>query len=77
MANDIEFDMDLNAKEEKEIDDLVRMLDGFAQSGESRLKINLSEELAEGETRKQHHHGRCDIGSPFACGNAFNADTEK
>lgn len=77
MANDIEFDMDLNAKEEKEIDDLVRMLDGFAQSGESRLKINMSEELAEGEARKQHHHGRCDIGSPFACGNAFNADTEK
>lgn len=77
MARDMEFEMDLNAREEQEIADLVRMLDRFARSDESRLKINMSDELAEGETKKKHHHGRCDIGSPFACGNAFNADTEK
>lgn len=48
------------------------MLDGFAASGESRLKIDTSDEMAEGESRRQYHHGRCDIGSPWARGCAFD-----
>lgn len=64
-------------KEEKEIEDMVRLLDGFADSGDSRLKINISEELEAGRVQRVYHHGRCDVGSPWACGNAFDAQTEK
>lgn len=58
--------------EKKEIDDIVRMLDEFAGSDTSRLKISMSETLKEGETARVHHHGRCDIGSPWARGCSFD-----
>jgi len=64
-------------KEQKQIDDMVKLLDGFASSDDSRLKIEMSDDLKEGETKRAYHLGRCDIGSPWACGNAFDAQTEK
>lgn len=69
--------MDDKQREEREIADMVKLLDGFADSGDSRLKINMSDELEAGQTQRVYHHGRCDIGSPWACGNAFDAQTEK
>ncbi len=69
--------MDEKQKEQQQIDDMIKLLDGFASSDDSRLKINMSDELEEGETQRAYHHGRCDIGSPWACGNAFDAQTEK
>lgn len=71
------YDMDDRQRAEKEIEDMVKLLDGFADSGDSRLKINMSEELEAGQTKRVYHHGRCDVGSPWACGNAFDAQTEK
>ena len=56
----------------KDIENMIKLLDGFAQSEESRLKIYTSEEMAQGETTKQYHHGRCDIGSPWAKGLCFD-----
>lgn len=64
-------------QKEQEIADMVKLLDGFADSGDSRLKINMSDELEEGQMQRVYHHGRCDVGSPWACGNAFDAQTEK
>lgn len=64
-------------REQKEIEDMVKLLDTFASSDDSRLKIKMSDELEEGQTQRVYHHGRCDIGSPWACGNAFDAQTEK
>lgn len=69
--------MDDKQREEQEITDMVKLLDGFADSGDSRLKINMSYELEEGQVQRVYHHGRCDVGSPWACGNAFDAQTEK
>ena len=69
--------MEEKRREEKQIEDMVRLLDGFADSGDSRLKINMSDELETGQTKRAYHHGRCDIGSPWACGKAFDAQTEK
>lgn len=69
--------MDEKQKEQQQIDDMIKLLDGFASSDDSRLKINMSDELEEGEKQRAYHHGRCDIGSPWACGNAFDAQTEK
>ncbi len=58
--------------EEVNIDEIINMLDNFASSDVSRLKIDTSEDVAQGEVKKQYHHGRCDVGSPWARGCSFD-----
>ena len=53
-------------------EDLIKALDSMMESGVSRLKIDVSDEVTEGEVEKKYHHGRCDVGSPFATGKLFN-----
>lgn len=55
----------------QEIEDVLAMLEGFGKSDVSRLKINVAEG-EEGSVKKQYHHGRCDVGSPWACGTPFD-----
>jgi len=52
--------------------DLIAQLDSMMSSGVSRLKIDMSEDVEEGEAVKKYHHGRCDVGSPFATGKLFD-----
>lgn len=57
------------------IDDLnaiINILDAFGESDENRMKLDISNEMKDGESTKQYHLGRCDIGSPWACGTAFD-----
>ena len=68
---------EMNTDENISLDEVVKMLDGFAASNVSRLKIDVSETQKQGEVTKQYHHGRCDVNSPFAKGCAFDVlDTE-
>lgn len=60
--------------QENEIDDIIAFLDGTMEKGVSRLKVQTSEELEEGQMVKQYHHGRCDVGSPWAKGTVSNCD---
>lgn len=54
-----------------DIDAVIALLDEYTAAGESRIKINVVE--GEGEViAHQYHHGRCDVGSPWACGTAFD-----
>ncbi len=55
-----------------DIENIVRMLDEFAASGEGRMKIQVTDKIAPGEVRKLQHHGRCDVGSAWATGQAFD-----
>lgn len=57
-----------------EIDDVINMLDNMANGGVSRIKVETSENIADGEVKKAYHHGRCDVGSPFASGHLFDAE---
>lgn len=57
--------------DEVDIDKIVALLDGRTQAGESRIKVNVVEGRGEVLSR-QYHHGRCDVGSPWACGTAFD-----
>ena len=61
-----------NNKPVDDIDNIVNMLDEMADSGVSRLKVKISDKLESGETKKEYHLGRCDIGSAFACGTPFD-----
>ena len=61
-----------NGNDNKNIEQIIAMLDGFSDSEASRLKIAVSDEYEQGEVKRQYHHGRCDIGSPWARGCAFD-----
>ena len=55
----------------KNVDDIIRILDDYASAGGGRMKLNVVD--GEGKTiSRQYHHGRCDIGSPWAKGQAFD-----
>lgn len=54
-----------------DVEALIELLDGCTQAGESRIKVNVVDGNGEVLSR-QYHHGRCDIGSPWACGTAFD-----
>ena len=59
------------------IDELINMIDGKMENGVSRLKVGFSEELESGEKKEAYHHGRCDVGSPFARGDAYDVLEDK
>lgn len=59
---------------EKEINDLIAMLDGKIEAGESRVRVRVSDEVNAGEMVSVHHHGRCDVGSAWATGKVKNED---
>ena len=56
---------------ETDVDNIIAMLDGYTQWGGSRLKLDVVEGKGEVISR-QYHHGRCDVGSPWACGTPFD-----
>lgn len=59
-------------QQEKEIEDIINMLDSKTKGGVSRIKVNVSDEQQEGTVNTQYHHGRCDVGSPWAKGTVRN-----
>ena len=59
-----------------DVDEIIGMLDHLTDSGVSRMKIETSEEQPEGDMKKAYHHGRCDVGSPFATGRLYDLGEE-
>lgn len=59
-------------QQELEIEDIINMLDAKTTSGVSRIKVNVSDEQKEGTVSTEYHHGRCDVGSPWAKGTVRN-----
>lgn len=58
-----------------EINDIIALLDGRMEDGVSRLKVIVSDEMEKGQIKEQYHHGRCDVGSPWAKGTVSNCDS--
>lgn len=58
------------------LEDVIEMLDFMTKSGVSRIKVETSETVEAGEYQKAYHHGRCDVGSPFATGKLFDLEEE-
>ena len=56
----------------EDVDAVLAMLENFGKSEESRFKVVMSDEMEQGESKKQYHLGRCDVGSPWAKGQAFD-----
>lgn len=61
----------ITAAEASSVNDIIKLLDDYTESGGSRMKLNVVE--GDGEViSRQYHHGRCDVGSPWAKGQAFD-----
>lgn len=63
--------------ESQDIQAIIDILDGKTASGVSRIHIDVEEQAAiQGEetVKEQYHHGRCDVGSPWATGTVKNFD---
>ena len=57
---------------EQEIDDIINMLDNKTTNGVSRIKVEVSDAQQQGTVSAKYHHGRCDVGSPWATGEVRN-----
>ncbi|MBR5659774.1 MAG: hypothetical protein IKX10_10310 [Lachnospiraceae bacterium] len=55
-------------------EELMAAIDAQMTRGVSRLKVEFTENMPEGERKEAYHHGRCDVGSPWAKGLAFDCD---
>lgn len=63
--------------ESQDIQAIIDILDGKTASGVSRIHIDVEEQDAtqsEEVVKEQYHHGRCDVGSPWATGTVKNFD---
>ena len=56
------------------IDELVKLIDGKMSSGVSRFSVGFDEDMKPEEKKEAYHHGRCDVGSPWAKGTVVNCD---
>lgn len=59
-----------------QVDDVIKMLDSMTKAGVSRIKVEASDSIENGTAQKSYHHGRCDVGSPFATGKLFDLEEE-
>lgn len=59
-----------------ELDNVIHMLDSMTEAGVSRIKVEMSDEVEEGRAKKAYHHGRCDVGSPFATGRLYDLEED-
>lgn len=58
-----------------QVDDIIALLDRRMEGGVSRLTFSVSDEFEREEIKEQYHHGRCDVGSPWAKGTVPNCDS--
>ena len=55
-----------------QVEDVIKMLDSMTLAEVSRIKVETSDSIIDGVSQKSYHHGRCDVGSPFATGKLFD-----
>lgn len=53
---------------EQDIENIIRLLDEKMDSGISRIRLQVKEDKKESSVQSAYHHGRCDVGSPWAEG---------
>lgn len=57
-----------------DIEEIINMLDEKTVAGVSRIKVLMDEEQSQEIVKEAYHHGRCDVGSPWATGTVGNCD---
>lgn len=59
-----------------QLENVMKMLDSMTENEVSRIKVEVSDVLEEGELQRDYHHGRCDVGSPFATGKLYDLEED-
>lgn len=59
-----------------DLDSVIQMLDSMTAAGVSRIKVEVSDSVEEGRAERAYHHGRCDVGSPFATGRLYDLEED-
>ena len=67
-SNNTETEIDF-----KDIMNVMQILDDFADSETGRLKLKVAKDPTA-KTETVYHHGRCDVGSPWANGTPFDCN---
>lgn len=60
-----------------DLDDVIHVLDTMTAAGVNRIKVEVSDAVEEGRAEKTYHHGRCDVGSPFATGRLYDLEEDE
>lgn len=60
---------------DREIDEIVNMIESSMEKGVSRLHVGFTDELQRENIKEEYHHGRCDVGSPWAKGTVNNCES--
>ncbi len=68
--------MEKKEMEEKDIENVLKILENFSETETSRLKIQVSKEEEPEKVKKAYHYGRCDVGSPWARGECYDLPEE-
>lgn len=63
--------------EEVRVEELMRLIEEKMNGGVSRLSVQFTDTQAEGTRTEKYHHGRCDVGSPWATGAVGNCDFDE
>lgn len=64
--------MKSNEVSEQDIQNVLNLLKNFSDTETDRMKLVVTEEVPQGKVEKKYHHGRCDVGSPWAKGECFD-----
>lgn len=58
----------------EDVENIIQLLDNkMGDSGINRINLHVEDTVAAGEVAEVYHHGRCDVGSPWARGTIGNA----
>lgn len=55
-----------------DIEAVLQILDHFAAGEKGRMKLEVSSGQPDGSVSEVYHHGRCDVGSPWATGKCYD-----
>ncbi|MBR1866187.1 MAG: hypothetical protein IJ801_06740 [Lachnospiraceae bacterium] len=66
--------LEVDEVENEDIENIIRLLDDKVAQGVSRIKVDVTDQEESGSVKEIHHHGRCDVGSPWATGTVRNFD---
>lgn len=58
----------------QDIENIIELLDSRMESGVSRINLHVDDSVGDGDVAERYHHGRCDVGSPWANGTVKNFD---
>lgn len=62
----------MNMVNYNDVENIIELLDSRMGAGVNRINLHVEDTVSEGQAVEVYHHGRCDVGSPWATGTIGN-----